>query len=205
MLSLPAMAVDAVEQLQAFTKQVRSAQGDFMQQQIANTPGVDGKPRVTKQLDGNFRFVRPGKFVWNTEKPYEQKMIADGKQLILWDKDLNQATIRPATKALAATPAAILFGDSSIEHYFDLKSVGDKGNLSWVELIPKTAKGTEEEIPYEKIGIGMQDGLPKAMELRDHFGNVVLLTFSNMQRNIPISTNAFIFKAPVGAEVVRTP
>lgn len=203
--SLPtiAFAEDAVEQLRQFVANVKSAEGDFLQQQVNPRGTPDGKPKVVRQSSGQFMFVRPGKFVWETHKPFEQKMIADGKQLILWDKDLNQATYRPANQALATTPAAILFGDTSIEQYFTLTLVGQKGGVDWVELTPKSQRTGMDDIPYAKIGIGMVNNQPQAMELQDNFGNVVLLTLSKIKTNVAIPSSKFNFSAPASAEVVR--
>lgn len=196
-------ANDAVEQLKTFTKQVKSAEGEFLQQQVNPRGGPEGKPKVTKQQHGKFTFMRPGKFLWETQKPFEQKLIADGKQLIMWDKDLNQATYRPANQALATTPAAILFGDSALEQYFNLSLVGEKGGLSWVELSPIAGKGGAEDIPYAKIGIGMLNNQPQAMELQDSFGNVVLLTLSKIKTNVSVPSSRFQFSPPAGAEIVK--
>jgi outer membrane lipoprotein carrier protein len=49
----------------------------------------------------------------------------------------------------------------------------------------------------------MAGNLPIAMELRDQFGNIVLLSFSNLKTNIPILPSQFIFKVPSGAEVLK--
>ena len=114
-------------------------------------------------------------------------------------------TYRLANQALATTPAAILFGDTPLDQYFDLQLVGEKGNLTWVELSPKVSKQSSNDIPYSKIGIGMSNNLPQAMELRDNFGNVVLLTFINIKTNISVSPSEFIFKAPPGADIVKLP
>ena len=84
------------EQLRQFVRNSKTAEGDFMQQQLrapkANEPQDKGL-KVVRQTQGHFVFQRPGRFVWDTQKPYEQKLIADGKQLILWDKDLNLSLI----------------------------------------------------------------------------------------------------------------
>ena len=100
------------EQLRQFVRNSKTAEGDFVQQQLrapkVNEPQDKGL-KVVRQTQGHFVFQRPGRFVWETQKPYEQKLITNGSQLVLWDKDLNQATFRPAGQALAATPAAILF------------------------------------------------------------------------------------------------
>ncbi len=39
-------------------------------------------------------FARPGKFIWTYQKPYEQVLQADGDQLYIYDKDLNQVTVK---------------------------------------------------------------------------------------------------------------
>ncbi len=196
--------LNGVEQLRQFVKTVQSAQGEFAQQQMrtpkANEP--QDKLKLVRQTSGQFIFQRPGKFVWDTQKPYEQKLIADGKQLLMWDKDLNQLTIRSASQALAASPAAILFGEGALDAQFELEDGGTKTDLQWVNLKPK-AKPGQSDLPYTKIAIGMGAGLPKALELTDGFGSIVLVVFNQMQINPKIDPSRFQFKAPAGAEVLR--
>ena len=193
-----------IEQLKEFVKTVRSAQGEFVQQQMrspkANEP--QDKPKMIRQTSGQFVFQRPGRFVWDTQKPYEQKLIMDGKQLLMWDKDLNQLTIRSANQALAASPAAILFGDVVLDQQFDLEEAGTKTNLQWVNLKPK-AKSGQGDLPYTQIAIGMSSGLPRALELTDGFGSMVLVILNSMQINPSVDPIRFQFKPPQGAEVVR--
>ena len=195
---------NGVEQLRQFVKTVQSAQGQFAQQQM-RTPKPNesqDKLKLIRQTSGQFIFQRPGKFVWDTQKPYEQKLLADGKQLLMWDKDLNQLTIRSANQALAASPAAILFGESALDAQFELEDGGSKTDLQWVNLQPKVKPG-QGDLPYTKIAIGMAAGLPKALELTDGFGSVVLVVFNQMQINPKIEPSRFQFKAPPGAEVLR--
>jgi outer membrane lipoprotein carrier protein len=60
-------------------------------------------------------FARPGKFIWTYTKPYEQVLQADGEQLFIYDKDLNQVTVKKLGDALGSSPAAILFGSNDLE------------------------------------------------------------------------------------------
>ena len=196
------------EQLRQFVRNSKTTEGDFVQQQLrapkANEPQDKGL-KVVRQTQGHFVFQRPGKFIWDTQKPFEQKLIADGKQLILWDKDLNQATFRPAGQALASTPAAILFGETSLDQHFDLIDGEDRLGMKWVSLVPKkdpNAK-SKNDLPYTKIAIGMANGLPKALELIDGMGSVVLVTLDKIQLNVNLPANRFTFTPPAGAEVLR--
>ena len=207
-IGIAADADSGAEQLRQFVRNSKTAEGDFVQQQLrapkANEPQDKGL-KVVRQTQGHFAFQRPGRFVWDTQKPFEQKLIADGKQLILWDKDLNQATFRPAGQALTSTPAAILFGESSLDQHFDLIDGEDRLGMKWVALTPKKDPNTKggNDLPYTKISIGMTNGLPKALELMDGLGSVVLVTLDKIQLNVTLPANRFNFTPPVGAEVLR--
>ena len=196
------------DQLRQFVRNSKTAEGEFMQQQLRAPKANEAQDKglkVVRQTQGRFVFQRPGQFIWDTQKPYEQKLIADGRQLILWDKDLNQATIRPAGQALAATPAAILFGETSLDQHFDLVEGEERLGMKWVTLSPKknpNAKGGND-LPYTKISVGMTNGLPKALELIDGLGSVVLVTLDKIQLNISLPANRFTFTPPAGAEVLR--
>ena len=207
-IGIAADADSGAEQLRQFVRNSKTAEGDFVQQQLrapkANEPQDKGL-KVVRQTQGHFAFQRPGRFVWDTQKPFEQKLITDGKQLILWDKDLNQATFRSAGHALASTPAAILFGESSLDQHFDLIDGEDRLGMKWVALTPKKDPNTKDgnDLPYTKISIGMANGLPKALELMDGLGSVVLVTLDKIQLNVTLPANRFNFTPPAGAEVLR--
>lgn len=200
-LSLPLAAWangNAVEQFKNYVAQNKSAKGDFVQQQVQVK---DGKAKVQKTLSGYFIFSRPGKFIWVYQKPYEQVLQADGAQLFLYDKDLNQVTIKELGNALSASPAAILFGSSGaadLEKSFTLKDAGTKQGLQWLDAIPKS-----KDSQFEHIGIGMADGVPVALELRDAFGQISLLTLKNVEKNPSLKADQFKFVIPAGADVLR--
>lgn len=196
------------DQLRQFVRISKTAEGEFMQQQLRAPKANEAQDKglkVVRQTQGRFVFQRPGQFIWDTQKPYEQKLIADGKQLILWDKDLNQATIRPAGQVLAATPAAILFGEASLDQHFDLVEGEERLGMKWVTLSPKKNPNTKgaNDLPYTKISVGMTNGLPRALELIDGLGSVVLVTLDKIQLNISLPANRFTFTPPAGAEVLR--
>jgi outer membrane lipoprotein carrier protein len=201
-----AQVESGVDQLRQFVRNSKTAEGDFVQQQLrapkANEPQDKGL-KVVRETRGHFVFQRPGRFVWDTQKPYEQKLITDGKQLILWDKDLNQATFRPAGQALSATPAAILFGETSLDQNFDLVEGEERLGMKWVALVPKKNPNAKNDQPYTKISVGMVNGLPRALELLDGLGSVVLVTLDKIQLNVNLPANRFTFTPPAGAEVLR--
>ena len=189
-----AAGATALDQFKTFVASTKAAKGEFTQRQIKNTNGEAAKP--SQQSSGTFLFARPGKFIWTYVKPYEQVLQADGDKLFIFDKDLNQVTTKPLGNALGSSPAAILFGSNDLEKNFTLSEAGTKDGMEWLKAVPK-AKDTS----FEQISIGLRDGLPQAMELKDSFGQTSLLTFSKFEKNPALTATSFKFVMPKGADV----
>ena len=181
----------ALDQFKSFVSGTKSARGEFTQTQVMKT-------KTGKTSSGTFVFARPGKFIWTYQKPYEQLLQADGETLYLYDKDLNQVTTRKLGGALGSSPAAILFGSNDLEKNFTLAEAGTRDGLEWLNATPKSKDTT-----FEQIGIGLKDGIPQAMELKDNFGQTVMLKFTSFQRNPALGAQTFRFDVPKGAEVVN--
>jgi outer membrane lipoprotein carrier protein len=193
-LALPALAqAAALDQFRSFVSSTKTARGEFSQRLVKNDGGT---ARVSNPSTGTFEFSRPGKFIWIYKKPYEQHLQADGDKLYIYDKDLNQVTVRKLGNALGSSPAAILFGSNDLEKNFTLKDAGARDGMEWLQATPK-AKDTT----FDQIGIGLRDGVPAAMELRDSFGQVSLLTFTKFEKNPTLPDSQFRFTTPKGADV----
>jgi len=183
----------ALEQLRSFLTQTQSARGEFVQRL---TPRAGAK--LPPAVSGQFAFQRPGKFRWVYEKPYEQLIVADGTRLVMFDKDLNQATIRKLQSSLPSSPASILFGSNEFEKEFEIADGGARDGLEWI-----VAKPRAKDTTFERIEIGFRDGLPAAMMLADGFGQMTQLTFSKVERNPKLDADAFRFTPPKGADVLE--
>lgn len=181
----------ALEQFKTFVSGTKSAKGEFTQQQVRSSPG-----KVAPVSTGTFVFARPGKFVWTYQKPYQQLLQADGDTLYIYDKDLNQVTTRKLGNALGSSPAAILFGSNDLEKNFTLSEAGTHDGLEWLDAKPK-----DKDTSFEQISIGLKDGVPQAMDLKDAFGQTSKLKFTNFQRNPTLTANFFKFDVPKGADV----
>jgi len=182
----------AFAEFQAFLKNTRSARGSF-RQQVLHSSG-----RVMETTEGSFAFSRPGRFRWEVKKPYEQLLVADGEQLFFFDRDLNQVTIRKLGDAIASTPAAILFGNESIDRDFVFTEAGRHEGLLWLEAAPRS-----RDAGVERMIIGLRSGLPEAMDVVDAFGRTSRFTFGMLERNSSIDATLFSFRVPAGADVIR--
>jgi len=190
-----------VDQLHAFLAQTSSARGDFTQQspgprtQTASGASAAGKPLVAH---GGFEFQRPGRFRWTYQTPYEQLIVSDGKNLYLYDKDLNQVTKKKLAGALPASPASILFGSNDFEHDFSVADDGTQDGIEWIRATPNS-----KDSLFERIRIGFRSGMPVAMQLRDSFGQSTELAFDHVQRNPLLAPERFTYTPPAGVDVLE--
>src|ERR1700721_2946096 len=97
----------------------------------------DGRGNVLRKAAGRFYLQHPGKFRWDYVKPSEQVILADGKQIWFYDKDLAQANVRDMDSSLASTPASLLSGNASVSTQFNVTALPPKGGLQWFQLVPK--------------------------------------------------------------------
>jgi outer membrane lipoprotein carrier protein len=134
---------------------------------------------------------------WEYNKPYEQTIVGDGQKLWIFDKDLNQVTVRKLDRALGASPAALLAGNNEIDKSYTLNSIGNQEGLDWLEAVPLS-----NDTAFERIRLGFgKEGL-EAMELRDQFGQNTVIRFSEIERNPKLANDSFSFTPPPGADVI---
>lgn len=189
-LGAPNTSANAIADFQAFVASTQSGRANFEQTVF------DAKGKSTQKVTGTFAFTRPGKFRWVNEKP-ELVIVGDGKRVYLFDKDLNQVTIKKIDQAFSNTPAALLAGKGDIDSAFTLVASADADGMSWLDAIPRQKDGG-----IEKIRMGFAKGLLAAMELNDAFGNRTRLDFSKFERNPKLDTREFSFVAPKGADII---
>ncbi len=182
----------ALDQFKTFVATTKAAKGEFTQQQLKKSDNAKAVPVST----GTFLFARPGKFIWTYVKPYEQLLQADGDQLYIYDKDLNQVTVKKLGNALGSSPAAILFGSNDLDKNFTLSEAGSRNGLEWLDAKPKAQDST-----FQMISIGLRNGTPEAMELHDAFGQTSVLSFKKFEKNPPLTATQFKFVMPKGADV----
>lgn len=186
-----AAAADAVAELQRFYGRLDDLQTKFEQTQYDET----GAALQTSR--GDFLLSRPNRFRWDYREPYAQTMLSDGLIFWFYDVDLAQVTRRNAANALQGTPALLLAGGPALTRQFVLTSLGPRDGLSWVLLVPKSKEGD-----FSEIRLGLANGLPAAMELKDNLGQLTRIRFSGTRINPGLAANLFAFKVPAGVELV---
>ena len=191
-LSLPMLAqAGGTDSLKKFFQNTASVSAQFHQTVL------DNQGRKVQEVDGNMQLQRPGKFRWDYQKPYVQQIVGDGEKVWLFDPELNQVTVRPLSKALGSSPAALLAGNKEMEKNFVLKDETRQDGLEWVEATPK-----DPDSGFEKIFLGFKNDILQKMELHDNFAHTTVIEFSKLERNPKLLPQTFHFTPPPGADVV---
>jgi outer membrane lipoprotein carrier protein len=159
---------------------------------------TDGQGKELRSAAGKFYLERPGKFRWDYSEPSEQLILADGKQIWFYDKDLAQANVRDMDGTLSSTPAMLLSGSGSVSTAFDIKQLPDDGGLRWFQLIPK-----HPNTDFQLVRIGFdKNGELASMFLADKLDQITQLTFTNPTKNPKFAPDLFAFTPPPGVDVI---
>jgi outer membrane lipoprotein carrier protein len=196
-----AAAVQAQTPLDTYLTHLKTLRAEFVQ------TVTDGKGDQLQKAQGTLVIVRPGRFRWELtpDGGATQLMVADGKNLWFYDRDLEQVSVKAATAALTATPAGLLSGEGNIRELFTVTVAGRKDGFDWVLVSPKQSDADFREA---RLGFGTDprgQGELKRMVLKDKLGQTVLLEFLKNERNPPVAETEVKFTPPPGADVIGTP
>jgi len=194
-VALPVAAADeapAPGLLRAFLSDVETLEAAFGQTLVEPE---SGRERVS---EGRLYLKRPKQFRWDYRSPTPQLVVADGKDLWLYDPDLEQATVRSLDDGLSSTPAMLLSGEGRLEESFQVGAAYPEEGIDWVELKP-----LDPESDFDAVRVGFDAGELAAMDITDTLGQTTRIRFSEVRRNVPLDPALFIFEPPPGADVLR--
>ncbi len=182
-----AFAQSPGSQLSNFLQNLQTFQANFTQV-IRDKAGA-----TLSQSQGRMALKRPGLFRWETVRPNQQLIIADGKTIWIYDKDLEQIT-KQKQNSLANTPGLLL--SDSVSHLLTRFSIEATNNNTF-KLTPRS-----KEALFQSVQLVFDHKLLKQMILYDNLGQITQISFSNTQANRTLSENLFRFRAPKNIGVV---
>jgi outer membrane lipoprotein carrier protein len=154
---------------------------------------------------GTLVVSRPGKLRWElrpqgTREGAGELMVADGKNVWFYDRDLAQVSVKPIDAGLSGTPAMLLSGAVDVRRNFVLKDDGEHEGLNWVSVEPRAA-----DSDFRRARLGFAHGDLTRMVLDDKLGQTASIVFDHAVRNGPVAADEVSFTPPVGADVIGTP
>lgn len=180
----------ARERLNHFFTKVNSLKGSFNQQVFSK------KGKLIQNSTGLLYLSRPGKFRWIYKTPDPQIIVGDGKNIWIYDEDLEQVTIKPLNRALSSAPIAILTRKQSPDAQFVVKPMKASGGLDWFQLTPR-----KKSKDFKSIQLGLDKRGMRQMIMQDQLGQKTVIKF-NTRSNVPISGKQFYFQPPAGVDVI---
>ena len=192
-LLLAANAADAGarDQLNAFTKDLKGLDGQFSQQVF------DPRGKQKEASTGRVAVSAPRLFRWEYARPYPQLIVADGKNVWVYDPDLQQASKRPQGTEEANSPLAILLDPAKLDRDFNVKDAGASGGIEWLQLTPKQA-----DAPFKTAKLGFGKAGLAEMEYVDALGQRTKISFSGWKRNPSFAKGTFVYVPAKGVDVI---
>lgn len=161
---------------------------------------IDADGVVVDESSGMLHIMRPGRFRWAYELPYEQLMVADGLNVWSYDVDLAQVTVNSQSEVLGSTPALLLGGTDNIFDDFDFVESTEDRETTWVILSPKSTDNG-----FTKVELGFNDDQLRRMIFSDNLQQSTLIVLYDLTVNEEIAEDLFTFSPPAGADLVGTP
>lgn len=159
---------------------------------------VNGNGEAVPSTQGIMKLQRPGKFYWQTNVPFEQKINSDGARIWVYDVDLEQVTVQKVDPGLGKTPAALLSGNPEVvvqQFYVDGHVEGADG---WkFSLKPRDFNSTFSWIELKFRGKQLVH-----MRLMDSLHQTVNVQFSEVVLNPVFSANTFELAFPKGIDLI---
>ena len=194
-LSTPVMAAGesgpARAELERFAKQLESFQAEFKQ----TVKSQDG--RVQDQTGGNIWLESPDRLRWVYTGEFPEVIVADGKNIWVYDESLDQVTVKPQSDRSTNSPLMILTDVSQLDEQFQVTELGDFEDMLLLEL-----KSLDSESEFERILLGMTAEGIRMMAMEDAFGQRTEVHFENIVMNPSIDPGLFLFEPPEGTDVV---
>ncbi|MDW3094513.1 MAG: outer membrane lipoprotein chaperone LolA [Gammaproteobacteria bacterium] len=191
--STQSFAQSTEEKLYQSIKTLSSLKANFFQQV------VDSEGEVIQEAKGIFELKKPGRFRWHYDPPYSQQIIADGKNLWLFDLELAQATVQPIEQALGSAPIILLTDLKPLSDEFEIRDMPESFGLEWVALAPKI-----QDTEFYRVDIGLDGNVIREMRLHDHFDQKTIIRFSDIDTVANLPDSRFIFSIPDGVDVIGT-
>jgi len=191
LLSSTVHAGEGKQRLDRFLDGLTTMQADFIQT-LTNARG-----ELMEESRGKLWLSRPGKFRLQYVSPYEQLYVADGKNIWMYDRDLEQVTVKPQDDTLGSTPAMLLSSTAPLEENFTIEEEGKHEGFQWLLLKPKAADSN-----FDYLRLAMEGDVLRAMEMVDGFGQTTRLYLKTVVRNPDVEAEKFSFDPPPGVDVI---
>ena len=184
-------AQTARAQLDRFSDGLVTLHAQF-EQRVLGSDGV-----TEDRSSGEVWLSRPRLFRWQYGGEFPELVVADGKNIWIFDEVLEQVTVKDQDLAAVDSPLTLLTDPGRLDAQFDVREVGESEDWDLLELRAKS-----RETDFERILLGLRDDSLVLMVMEDAFGLRTEVTFQQIQRNPELDSGLFTFEPPESADVI---
>ncbi|MDC9719857.1 MAG: outer membrane lipoprotein chaperone LolA [Gammaproteobacteria bacterium] len=160
---------------------------------------LDASGSRLQETHGHMVLAAPNKFWWKTEDPFAQLLVSNGKQLWVYDADLEQVTVQTLDQKTTNTPALLLSGNgNNIDTEFNVVMKRAEGGLVYYRLTPKDPASL-----YQILRLNFKHNQLLEMQLEDTMQQKTSLSFKNMVFNPALADGLFEFVIPPDTDVIN--
>jgi len=185
------LAGEGRDRLENFLNRLETMEAGFIQ--TLKSP----KKEELERSEGRIWLTRPNQFRLTSQTPFEQIIVADGVKMWLYDKELEQVTVKPQDDSIGSSPASLLAGTKPLNEEFRIEELGLHEGFEWINLYPKAPDAS-----FDYIRVAMEGELLRAIEMVDGFGQQTRLYFDQITLNRPIDKSRYRFAPPPGVDVI---
>ena len=181
----------ARSELEKFAAELERFQADFTQTVKSQNGGIQDQTR------GQVWLQSPDKLRWVYTGDFPEIIVADGKNIWIYDVSLEQVTVKPQSDQASNSPLMILADVSQLDAQFQVTELGEFEDMMLLEL-----KSLDSESEFERILLGLESRGIRMMAMEDAFGQRTEIQFENVLINQPADPELFLFTPPEGTDVV---
>jgi len=191
--SIPKLA----ERVDQHYNRLRSLRSDFVE--IYEGAGL------SRREAGELWLLKPGKMRWDYKEPRSKLFVTDNKTAYFYVPGDRQARRMPVKRFEDfRSPIRFLLGHTKLQKEFDQLTISPEKPLNPGDIVlqgvPLNMKERVNRVVLE-VTLG---GQIVRIWIEELDGSITDFRFSNIQEDVPVKSELFRFKVPVGVQVIDT-
>ncbi len=204
----PENPTDIASRLQQRYDGIKSLSFNFFQQTRGE---MTGRPKSGSGKAFFYKGDGKGRMRWDYSSPVRQVLVSDGKDFSMYFSNLKQMIVTPASTLDSELTYTFFIGKGNLAEDFHILPEENESvpegvlDVQIIKLVPRTPQSQVQDIDLWITN----DSLIRRMQIRDHFGTITVLNFSDivvdsLEKITPQERDAlFEFQPPEGTEIIH--
>lgn len=159
---------------------------------------VNENGNSVQETRGMLKAKRPGLFYWETTSPHSQFIASDGREVEVYDPDLEQVTVHSLDDRVASTPALLLSGEvDNLDETYEVS--GRRLGESTREF---TLEPRDQDSLFVSLRLTFSGNQLQEMRMRDSLAQLSVLSFNDVRVNGAVADSAFTLDYPDTVDVI---